>query len=233
MFSGIPELFKFTINLIEMRTKRDSLSIVTYHLLGEIVHAAELALFHYLPLTLDEDFLKNSHIGTPYQKWAKFTNDDFERVTQNVTALIPAVRALYSEISDAQGADEGSYKRACGWFGEVKREYSSCLINSAEPSLVCSAIIFDNFLDTTTGLFVRPERLPLDLPIVAKSVIDISERSVIANLQSVGIPRLEEIRESVELLAVWLKKNYTISDAITSYREPISDRLHCRTLSMP
>jgi len=44
----------------------------------DVVNHLAHALTHYFPLTLDAPFLQNSSLGTPYEKWAKFTNDDFE-----------------------------------------------------------------------------------------------------------------------------------------------------------
>src|SRR5262249_34225229 len=68
-----------------------SLAIVVFHLLGDLANAAELALTHYLPLTLTEDFLQNSSIGPPYQKWAKFTNEDFHELDLALVRLLPVV----------------------------------------------------------------------------------------------------------------------------------------------
>ena len=62
LYEGIPEFIDFAISLVERKPKRNSLAIVAYHLLEDIVNAAEHGLRHYLTLTLEEGFLQNSHI---------------------------------------------------------------------------------------------------------------------------------------------------------------------------
>jgi hypothetical protein len=48
-------------------------------------------------LTLNEHFLQNSSIGTPYEKWAKFTNEDFDNLAFMVTNLIRYTTRLIHE----------------------------------------------------------------------------------------------------------------------------------------
>lgn len=54
----------------------------------DVVNFYRHALEHYLPLTLNEHFLQNSSLGTPYQKWARFTNDDFEELSFAINNLL-------------------------------------------------------------------------------------------------------------------------------------------------
>ena len=90
MLEGLPSVFDYLISGVTRERHRGSLVVVLYHLLGDVVNAAEHALTHYFPLTLAESFLQNSSLGTPYQKWAKFTNDDFRKLDECVRRLIPA-----------------------------------------------------------------------------------------------------------------------------------------------
>lgn len=46
----------------------------------DVINHYRHALTHYLTKDLSAPFLQNSHLGTPYQKWARFTNDDFGRL---------------------------------------------------------------------------------------------------------------------------------------------------------
>ena len=71
MLEGLPSLFEYVIGVVTRQRQRGSLAVVLYHLLGDVVNAAEHALTDYFPLTLSESFLHNSSIGTPYQKWAQ------------------------------------------------------------------------------------------------------------------------------------------------------------------
>ncbi len=95
MFDGLPALFRYSTDLIFLERCRGSLAVVIYHLLGDIINAVEHALVHYFPLTLEESFLQNSHIGSRYQKWAKFTNEDFQKCDRCLRQLIPAIWSLY------------------------------------------------------------------------------------------------------------------------------------------
>ena len=44
----------------------------------DVINHYRYASTHYFPISLSEPYLQNSSIGTPYEKWAKFTNDDFD-----------------------------------------------------------------------------------------------------------------------------------------------------------
>ena len=44
----------------------------------DVINHYRYASTHYFPISLSETYLQNSSIGTPYEKWAKFTNDDFD-----------------------------------------------------------------------------------------------------------------------------------------------------------
>lgn len=63
----------------------------------DVINHYRYAVNHYLPLTLNEHFLQNSSIGNPYQKWAKFTNDDFDILSFAVTNLLRYTGRLICE----------------------------------------------------------------------------------------------------------------------------------------
>ena len=44
----------------------------------DVVNHYRHAATHYFPISLDEPYLQNSSIVSPYEKWAKFTNEDFD-----------------------------------------------------------------------------------------------------------------------------------------------------------
>ncbi|WP_437739162.1 hypothetical protein WMF39_25820 [Sorangium sp. So ce1504] len=79
MLEGLPAFSEYVIRISTVARGRPcgSLALVVYHLLGDMANAAELALSHYFPLTLTEPYLQNSSLGSPYQKRATFTNEDF------------------------------------------------------------------------------------------------------------------------------------------------------------
>jgi hypothetical protein len=53
------------------------LPATVYLMQMDVINHYRYALDHYLTVPLDAPFLQNSSLGTPYQKWAHFTNEDF------------------------------------------------------------------------------------------------------------------------------------------------------------
>ena len=229
IYEGIPKLFDVVIDLVEHRPVRDIKSIVAFDLLNEIMAAAEHAIVHYFSLTLNEDFLQKSHLGAPYQKWASVTNENFQKVDQYLKSLIPIIELFESEcynyttflieerpeLKDYLSSFNGAgYRNALTWLYSLKKEYACCIVNPDEPSLTLSAIKFDGWLDATSGRFTSELRYE-EPPVVIKSEIAITDRSILQDLQSIGSRRTQDLNSSVKLLATWLEANYTMSDIIT------------------
>ena len=130
MLEGLPSLFDFLISGVIRERHRCSLSVVIYHLLGDVANAAEYALTHYFPLTLTESFLQNSSLGTPYMKWAKCTNDDFQKLDNCIRRLVPAAWCWYEEAVCRPDYDRSAApKDAWRWFHTLKTEYAACAVN--------------------------------------------------------------------------------------------------------
>lgn len=73
------------------------LPATVYLLQRDVINHYRYAATHYLSLTLTEHYLQNSSLGTPYEKWAKFTNDDFETLSFSLTNLIRYTTRLIHE----------------------------------------------------------------------------------------------------------------------------------------
>ncbi|MBC7819082.1 MAG: hypothetical protein IAG10_19505 [Planctomycetaceae bacterium] len=85
----------------------------TVHLMQQdVINHYRHAATHYLPLTLNEHFLQNSSIGTPYEKWAKFTNEDFDVFAFTVTNLIRYTTRLIHETESVALKAERRYREA-------------------------------------------------------------------------------------------------------------------------
>lgn len=54
----------------------------------DVVNHYRYALTHYLTVPLEAHFLEDSSIGSPYEKWSQFTNDDFDMLAFAVHNLI-------------------------------------------------------------------------------------------------------------------------------------------------
>jgi hypothetical protein len=78
----------------------------------DVVNHYRYAATHYLPLTLDEHFLQNSSIGTPYEKWAKFTNEDFDELSYLITTLMRYTARLIHETETVAYVESRRYREA-------------------------------------------------------------------------------------------------------------------------
>ena len=241
MLEGLPSIFEYLIRVVTGQRQQYSLAVVIYYLLGDLVNAAEHALTHYLPLTLTESFLQNSSIGTPYQKWARFTNEDFQKVDLCLQRLIPACWQWYEQnIDRSSGADFvptdqssfgklASIKDAWHWFHAVNTQYACCVVSPDRPALTLSAINIRGWVDPVEGRFLDvlsrftrnwAQQPP---PIVTKSVREIADRSVITELQGIGLARLKELRQTNGQLAGWLRANYTMEEVTAPHQGTLSD----------
>ena len=212
IYKGIPELFEYVLGLVERRPKRDAESIVAFNLLREILKATEHAIIHYFALSLSEPFLQNSQDGPPYQKWARVTNENFQKIDQYVKTLQPIIQHLLCPQTVFEEHVDG-FKKIDFLFCRLNREYACCKVNLKEPFLTISAISFDWWLNTADGsVKPTPKGTGEYPPIAIKSVIPIADRSVLKNLQSAGINQVAELRRLLTRLAAWLDANYTLSD---------------------
>src|SRR5262249_45207565 len=75
----------------------------------DVITHYRYALDHYLPVPLDAPFLQNSSLGTPYQKWAYFTNEDFGLLSFAVHNLLRYTSRLVHESECIGLSDSGRY----------------------------------------------------------------------------------------------------------------------------
>ena len=227
MFEGLPDFLAHVSGVATRIRQRGSLQVVMYHLLGDVVNAAEYTLIHYFPLSLAEPFLQNSSIGTPYQKWAKFTNEDFQKVDHCLRRLIPAAWDCYVNAEELSA----STKDAWHWFYSLLTEYNCCTVDVGTPTLTISTLHLDGWVDAIGGRFRnvinRPDwdRNEPSPPILSKSTWDIADRETIANLQRLGTMRLEEMRHLNDRFARWISTHCTMEEITAPHRGTLSD--HC------
>lgn len=65
----------------------------------DVINHYRHALTHYLCIPLDSHFLQGSSLGSPYVKWAKFTNEDFESLSFTINSLLRYTGRLVHERS--------------------------------------------------------------------------------------------------------------------------------------
>jgi len=216
IYKGLPELFNLIIYLVERRSKRDSLTIVAFHLLSEILKNTEHAMVHYFTLTLEEPFLQNSQHGSPYQKWALITNQNFRQVDQNVNSLGLVYDNLCSDTFDNMTGTSavGEVKIAYVWFSRLVEQFKCCVINKNKPLLSLSEIGFEGWMDPVDDHYIFKNLHISDSSPVKKTKWDISDRQVLKDMQCEGSAKVEELRTLLTCFATWLEEKYSMSDIV-------------------
>ncbi len=122
------------------------LPAAVYMMQMDVINHYNHALDHYFTLTLSESFLQNSSLGTPYQKWAFFTNKNFSMLSFAIHNLLRSTSRLIHE-TDCIALRKGEK------FSEMKKEshrYTGpiCDINYRDRSIGI-AVHEDNHLSVT------------------------------------------------------------------------------------
>jgi len=95
--------FLFEEAIQAMRKNSARLSVIPlpaaiYMMQVDLINHYRHALDHYFTVPLTAHFLQDSSIGTPYQKWAYFTNEDFELLSFTVHNLLRYTSRLIHDI---------------------------------------------------------------------------------------------------------------------------------------
>jgi len=75
------------------------LPATVFMLQADVINSYRYALTHYLTVPLDARFLQNSSMGTPYQKWAHVTNEDFMGLSFSLHNLLRYTSRLFHETA--------------------------------------------------------------------------------------------------------------------------------------
>jgi hypothetical protein len=226
MLDGLPEFFQYTSRLVLKGNLRGPLPVVVYHHMGDLLNAANYAMTHYFPLTLEESFLQNSRHGTPYQKWALFTNQDFATMDECFRRLLVAMSRYYAEAAGAFNESD-ALKDAWHWAYAAATAYASCRVERDEMKLTLSRLNLTGWTSSTDSWFVRarerlsqrPENLP---PIVAKDTVDIRDRSVVYGLHREGLSQLRQLEQILTLFRTNLRTSLSIGDVLASHEGHLS-----------
>ncbi len=73
------------------------LPATVYMMQMDVINHYRYALDHYFTLTLSEPFLQDSSIGTPYQKWSHFNNENFGLLSFTIRNLLRYTSRLIHE----------------------------------------------------------------------------------------------------------------------------------------
>lgn len=88
------------------------LAAAVYLMQRDVINQYQYALEHYLTVNLSASFLQNSSLGTPYQKWAKFTNRDFEGLFFSIGNLLRYTARLLDETLAAKQHNQQNFSES-------------------------------------------------------------------------------------------------------------------------
>lgn len=152
MFQDIVTLSQATlITAIEDATIRIDVKALydTYRAMDRAIYAMHVLEAHYLGISLESNFLQNSDHGTPFQKWYKFTEEDFDKVRihlrEFLTELVHVTYAKNQEDEeDTPTPVIEKYIRAKYIYGYFTHHYESGKLSKDGQSVVCNKLILEN-----------------------------------------------------------------------------------------
>lgn len=155
-----------------------SLPISVFMMQKDVINHYKYAVRHYFDLTLQESFLQNSSLGSPYDKWMKFLNDDFDMLFFSIKTLVCFSSRLFHESELRRRIEIGD-------FGTLKMDSNRytqviCDFKYQEKSLgfhvdIGESLIVNEFLPE--GIFLDGRRTS-----VKTSKVDISNRKVLKQI---------------------------------------------------
>jgi hypothetical protein len=151
-----------------------------YLMQRDVINHYRHALTHYFPISLSEPFLQNSSLGTPYEKWRKFRNDDFGMLAFTIHNLIRYTsRFVYETV--------GLGLKKQGRFGEMKevmgdRSYVGTLCDIRQGKQIGIQVRPDSTLELTPFGFSLDSRQ-----------VSIGDRKVLEELGAAGHAEIESL----------------------------------------
>jgi hypothetical protein len=130
------------------------LPAAVYMMQVDVLNHYEHALTHYFGLTLREHYLQNSSLGTPYQKWAFFVNQNFSMLSFAIHNLLRYTSRLVHETQYPQiGRDTSEYMRS---FKAKSSTYTSPLSNIRSNDHAIGVRVLDDQQLAVTSIGRRP-----------------------------------------------------------------------------
>ncbi len=185
------------------------LPAAVYMMQVDVINHYRHALDHYFTLTLNESFLQSSSIGTPYQKWAYFTNKDFEMLSFAIHNLLRYSSRLIheTEVGPQHNAEDfsemirmgrksNSYTNPICEIRFGKRSIGICVHEDNCLSIV--AVGFKVNRDTEGNEHeqaIEKEEFDRLHSTIRAEKIDIGDRSILATLRQRGTTEIAGLVE--------------------------------------
>ena len=104
------------------------LAACVYLMQRDVINQYRYALEHYLTVDLAAPFLQNSSLGSPHQKWAKFTNDDFALLSFHIKNLVRYTARLVDQTLAKLHQSRGEFHESKA----VGNNYIPCIVETAD-----------------------------------------------------------------------------------------------------
>lgn len=88
------------------------LAACVYMMQRDVLNQYRYALEHYLTVDLAAPFLQNSSLGSPHQKWGKFTNDDFALLSFHIKNLVRYTARLVDQTLATLHQSRGEFRKS-------------------------------------------------------------------------------------------------------------------------
>lgn len=154
------------------------LPTTVYLMQRDVINHYRYALTHYFPISLSEPYLQNSSIGPPYEKWRKFTNEDFDLLAFTIHNLI-----RYTSRFIRETIGRGLEKQ--GRFHEIKE-----VMGDRYTGPLCDIKYGKQWIGIQIGPDNSLELTPFGFPLDAQRK-EIGDRSVLKELCAAGHAEIE------------------------------------------
>lgn len=183
------------------------LPATVYLLQRDTINQYRYMLEHYLLVPLDATFLQNSSIGTPYEKWAYFLNEDASRLSTAVHDLLRFTSRYIHET--VVHAHELAHR-----YDDMKNagnNYIGALVESSHKGRPIGLRVLENEKIDITPFATRPS---YDGRLVIYSNADGGRRNLLTTTDDSGIEMTTEISDAhaTELTRILVPVTHDVSD---------------------
>jgi hypothetical protein len=185
------------------------LPAAVYMMQVDVINHYDHALEHYLTTALDEPYLQGSSLGTPYQKWAYFTNEDFGILSFTIHNLLRYTSRLIHETEGlvlhgklSSAHTERSLQSREKFVEQAKSRSNSytdpiCELRHRNKSI--GVMVHDDHRLSIAAVRTRRAKRPMET--IQTETIDIRDRSRLVTLRNRGRVEIAELRSRNRVFA--------------------------------
>jgi len=173
-----------------------------YFYLNKVIEDSELVAHHYLALRFDEEFLQNSSLGIPQDKWRYFLNKDLERLNNTAKKYLLMLTGLSFDNDTLQETFIYDFYNCKGYCDFVKRRYD---IGSIPPSslYLLQNVLNTDFKDKSAYYYIEK-----------RNKIDLSSYENRVKLKEEILKEVEKLEDLRDKTSKYIRKKFTIDDLL-------------------